>query len=690
MNNSISNFTYLVSFMLLSGCLIQSRNDPITVRGCGTQNGTAVAVTMRFVTPTNVGKNITLAATSRAVTNTHHSVTDAPNVRWSKRYKNYKYGNGGAAIQNWILNSSPLHGQLYEKLVPVTAGDTILDPDDLFYLPDEDFTGDDVLSFCVNDSSGQSNIAPVHLTVANPSNYPMPEGIPNPGFGINEQAPADPAGWLIGEVAGYYYIDSDSADCSDNHSYGYPDQPRCTIANQSTIAPGAKMVLAPSNTPYVLANSSWHQINFSGTTSNPSWLVGNDRGPVKPIIARHPVRAAIIPADGTALRISGGNLRISGIIFDAVGLDHRNGGVDNVVIRHSEIKNNPARGGGGTVVGLSTGGNNVLAFANYVHDNGIVEAAGLSVERDIHGFTGINQHGYWILDNRCDENAGDCVQLGNNNTSSDVYIGRLSSHSEGENCVDIKDFNRVVVSESDCWDLRTVQYGNSGGSAQSFYVNDEGIQQNYVYLLKNRSWDTNGVNFSAANIGGKVYFIGNTSFASPSGYGITFGTGAGAKHVYFNTFSSSSSGMFLYISGSAQGAYIVGNVVDGVDQYQTQIRAASSLINQLDYNFYTDINGTFASGGSMPMLHAGLEAFQAAQPFEENSLEVPNPSFEMAEIYNFRLKNNSVLRSQIPASVVRSLPGITDLENDLGGNLRMYRNIQLQNQDFDVGAEFQN
>ncbi|MEJ2622285.1 MAG: hypothetical protein P8163_19165 [Candidatus Thiodiazotropha sp.] len=90
-----------------------------------------------------------------------------------------------------------------------------------------------------------------------------------------------------------------------------------------------------------------------------------------------------------------------------------------------------------------------------------------------------------------------------------VYVGRLVAHSEGENCVDIKDSNRVVVSESDCWDLRRVAYGNSGGNAKNFYVNHEGVQQNIVYFLNNRSWDTGGANFAASKIGGHVHFIGN-------------------------------------------------------------------------------------------------------------------------------------------------------------------------------------
>jgi hypothetical protein len=39
----------------------------------------------------------------------------------------------------------------------------------------------------------------------------------------------------------------------------------------------------------------------------------------------------------------------------------------------------------------------------------------------------------------------------------------------------------------------------------------------------------------------------------------------------------------------------------------------SAVINTLDYNFYTDAMGGFASGGSTPKVHRGLTALQTAQ-----------------------------------------------------------------------------
>lgn len=632
-----------------------------TVDFCGAQTGTVVAIDFNYVTPTGVGKYITLSATSLLVEYNVHSSNDAPNINWSRRYKDYKYGDGGGAVDIWRLNSIPVNGTLYENTTALIAGAVIGDPDDLYYVPNTAYSGDDSFTYCATDSSGQSNIANVGITVASADQYPMPYGIPNPGFGIDETAPEDPPEWPEGELAGWYYIDSDSGSCSNSSNYGYPNVPRCSIpATGASVAAGGKMVLAPSVQPYQLRDSSWQLINFEGVPGNTSWLVGNDIGPTKPALTLHPDRALT----GTALRVTGGHLRISGLVFDGVVLNHRGGGVDEVVVRHSEFKNSPASGGGGLTVGLSTDGNGVLAFNVYAHDNGRVESIGLSVERDIHAFVGTNQTNFWILDSRCDENAGDCVQLTNNSSTENVYVGRLVAHSDGENCIDIKDFNGVVVSESDCWDIRRVIYGNGGGNSQNFYVNDEGVQQNYVYFLNNRSWDTGGTNYASSNVGGRVYFIGNVSFASPAASGFNSGGGTGSRHVYFNTFSGNEVGIFHHGSGSSSDRYMVGNIIDGASLHQVRLRSSTSLINMLDYNYYTDI-GDFANGGGSPTIYAGIAAFTAALGFEINGAEGISASFVDGPLYDFRITPASDANNKVPASVVTSLPLFADLLNDL-------------------------
>ncbi|MEJ2612713.1 MAG: hypothetical protein P8179_22310, partial [Candidatus Thiodiazotropha sp.] len=445
---------------------------------CGTQTSSSVtAIPFDFYVVKNKGRWITLSATSNDIE------WNNLNEGWPTRYKAFKYG-GGSAIREWKLDSLPTHGDLYEGTTKLSAGSTISDPDELYFVPELNFTGNDAFGYCVTDSSGRSSVAEVKLNTSNAASYPMPLGMPRPDFGINEEPPEDPVEWPSSEATGFYYIDSDASNCSDANTYGWPDQPRCTIETNATIEAGRKMVLARSALPYQLRSGlTWDQIYLNGTADNPAWLVGEDRLPDKPKITLGPGLSR------QELRLQGtGNYRITGIDFDGANPNNRGVG-DNVVIRYSRVQNFPSTGGGGTSVGLSSGdgpGTNVLAFHVNANDNGIVSST-LEEERDIHAFVGSNQHNFWMVDIMCSENAGDCVQLTNGNTTENVYVGRAIMHSMMENCTDFKDFHNFVVTESSCWDIRNVAYtSGSGGNAQNFYVNDEGVQQGYGYILNNR------------------------------------------------------------------------------------------------------------------------------------------------------------------------------------------------------------
>ncbi|MBT2988357.1 MAG: hypothetical protein KME65_05290 [Candidatus Thiodiazotropha sp. (ex Ctena orbiculata)] len=221
----------------------------------------------------------------------------------------------------------------------------------------------------------------------------------------------------------------------------------------------------------------------------------------------------------------------------------------------------------------------------------------------------------------------------------------------------------------------------------NFYVNDEGVQQNHVYFLNNRSWDTGGSNYAASNIGGSVYFIGNISFASPAADGLNFGNGNGSRYAYFNTLSGSEIGMYLYGSGSALDRYIAANIIDGATLYQARLRSATSVINTLDYNFYTDPVGEFASGGSTPTVHSGLSAFQNATGFSQNSAEGIDARFENAGIYDFRLSSGTALIDSVPESFLITQPVLSNLANDLGVTLRDIAGTNRpQGTDYEAGA----
>lgn len=627
----------------------------------GPTNSEVNAIPFDFHVVQNTGRWITFSATSPEIE------FNSLNEGWPIRYKAYKMG-GGAAISSWIIRETPANGTLYEGTSALSAGDTVTDPDELFYTPNPGFNGSDTLSYCVESNSGKSAPATVNLIVSSAESYPMPIGIPNPGFGIAELPPADPAGWPNTEVDGYYYIDSDHPDCTDSQEFGYPNQPRCSIESGSNIGAGRKMVLADSNEPYQLRNNSSHSISFQGSASQPAWLVGNERGPNKPHITLGGGR------DLQDFSITGtGNYRISGIDLDGPNLRNQ-GGASNVVVRYSRMRHYGSTNGGGTTVSVSgSDAENILFFHVNANDNGISSPT-LSEERDIHAFVGSRQKNWWLLDILCSENAGDCVQLTNNNTTENVYVGRATMHSMMENCIDFKDFNNFVVSESDCWDLRTVRYsGGSSGQAQNFYVNDEGTQQGYGYFLNNRSWDTGGQNFSASNVGGSVYFIGNIAFFSPEGAGLASGPQNGSRHYYFNTIVDAQVGMSITSNNGNPDRYVAGNYVHSATRYAVSLDVSSNGLDGFDYNAYGS-GLAFSWGGS--------------NRYDEHAITVNTAGFINLGNLDFRLRESSQLIDGFPANAIAiAAPGMLALQNDLGVmNMRDRYGNRKPLAGYDIGA----
>ena len=143
-----------------------------------------------------------------------------------------------------------------------------------------------------------------------------------------------------------------------------------------------------------------------------------------------------------------------------------------------------------------------------------------------------------------------------------------------------------------------------------------------------------------------------------------------------------------YGSGSAADRYIAANVIANASLYQTQLRSTTDIINVLNYNFYIDANGLFASGGSVPNEHDGLSAFQAALGFSTNSKANVNANFINEHSYDFRLSAESELIKQIPMDFINAQPFISDLENDLGIDslYDMDGKPRQQANDYDAGA----
>ncbi|MDH5512401.1 MAG: hypothetical protein OEY27_04220 [Gammaproteobacteria bacterium] len=90
-----------------------------------------------------------------------------------------------------------------------------------------------------------------------------PIGIPQPAFGINEQAPALPDPWNS-NISGFYFVQSGG----NNSGNGYPGNPRGTIP--STLAAGSVVILSGTYTE----KHGNNPINAAGTAAKPVYIRG--------------------------------------------------------------------------------------------------------------------------------------------------------------------------------------------------------------------------------------------------------------------------------------------------------------------------------------------------------------------------------------------------------------------------------
>jgi hypothetical protein len=317
--------------------------------------------------------------------------------------------------------------------------------------------------------------------------YDMPIGIPDAWIDPDITAPERPADWSS-EVAGYYYIDN-SVVCSDSNTYGWPANPRCTFPAVYEAGDYVEVHGGPYNW------TSTRYLTMNGTFANPIWFRG--------LVNDMPEIQMNLVVKGTYAYIE--NLNITNNNTISVR-PHNNVQTNNILIRGCTIT------GTGTDVGNSSG-IGTSGLSGYVtHDcmyyNNTLSYLGdseLSTENDFHGFTtGSYVNNIWILENETHHNGGDGVQLSHNGVDAHhIYIGKNHFHHEGENAVDIKKANNVIVSQNIAHDF--VKRNNSSGVAMVIHYDPDNI-----WILYNEVYNTEWAIQTTGST--NTWFIGNVMY----------------------------------------------------------------------------------------------------------------------------------------------------------------------------------
>ena len=411
--------------------------------------------------------------------------------------------------------------------------------------------------------------------------WTTPLGVPAPSFGVREAVPAVPNPWTR-ETPGFYYVDNTSGTASDSVAYGSPAVPRRTIP---TAIPAGSVVEVRGGPYTTSANIS---VGGNGTASAPIFY----RGVGKPRI--------VGLVNNRNIALIGAYVIIEGFVIEnlqVAPVGHHQ------AIRENDIRGMPpAPGGSAVYIGAHS---DIVVLRNLIHNNG---DPNYPTENDIHGvLVGSGAERAWILDNEMYGNGGDSVQInsGIGTMARLIYIARNRMHDEGENAVDIKTAEDVIVSQNRCWNFRPTTYAFSGSDGTALVLNDDnarsGRNNRIFFLFNDVSDSTVGIRtqWYAALIGNVLHRIANAGV-------LTFG--AHDVHIEHNTFHNVARAVERFGGDVGNKIIFINNLVFGRTTDDMKVSGNATTGSVVAASLFASPARISWSG----VMYTGLASFQAA------------------------------------------------------------------------------
>lgn len=350
--------------------------------------------------------------------------------------------------------------------------------------------------------------------------YEPPIGIPDPG-GINPKtgvsygweglhpidavAPNRPSNWGNGEVSGFYYINPDHAEATDNgNEYGNPSKPRVTLPR---VVPAGSYVEMAGN-----YGAGTMQVRYRCTLNAPCWIRGSAGN------AKANITGDIDVLDSSYVFIE--NIDFDGGVGNAISIK---GDTDHIVVRNTRIVNRAqpigylskyGRDGylNSSAIGIAPrAGAQPRKMSDIVIYNNEFDAVGaydvtaddpynLDGDPDFHAVvpslwgaqgTDYELKNVWILENTCARISGDCVQVNSGNWTESwkylhhVYIGKNVAKTARQVGFGVKQASDVVISQNKIFGQRTSSSGNGGGAIGFQY------EKHNLWILFNEMYGTN-------------------------------------------------------------------------------------------------------------------------------------------------------------------------------------------------------
>jgi hypothetical protein len=291
-----------------------------------------------------------------------------------------------------------------------------------------------------------------------------------------------------------HYVDPQSPNCTNtSNNYGSAAVPRCTMPATVFITAGAVVEV------HGTVSGSIPAMIYNGTAAAPIFVRG----------ANASTKGAF---STVGVRVRGHYLIYENLEFITGGLDIRPNdvteAVHHIAVRHSYIHagaNVYLTGLAGSLV------TQVVVYDNQIYTDNFDPNGGEFVEHDKHGVSfDAFAEDVWIVDNDIRGQSGDAVGNGHgaNWTIKRFYIGRNLLHGTGENGVDLKEVDGVVVSQNKMYHFTGLSSGDDGLAVVVHYGPNDSAKN--VWVIFNDISDAVSVGIQ---VGGsqvfETYFIGN-------------------------------------------------------------------------------------------------------------------------------------------------------------------------------------
>ena len=532
---------------------------------------------------------------------------------------------------------------------------------DYVYIPDSQFRGDDSFEFRVFDGVTWSRPGRVDVHV---DHWRPDFGVPEPAYGVRENAPALPSPWNQ-PVSGFYYVDRDAPGASDSgNQFGSPDAPRMTIPD---ILPAGSVVVLNGEYDHT-QNGLFFSLASQGTAEQPIFI-----------------RAADVdnrPQITKPWHISGAYLVIENLEFANGTDDQANPGdagrilifgpAHHVALRYNEMHGNVENGGISIFGFLGQWVTDVVLYRNYIHNNGN-RWGNIEDSFAVHGVSiGEDTARIWLTGNNIRYNGGDGLRISAGSTADvnrthHIYVSGNDFLSNRYSGVWLQHASDIVISDNRARYHRPrsteVEDIDSIGACMGYEYGPS-----RVWFLNNLLHDcefgiasqpdvfgvVSGPGEEIALLGNLIRTINNTGSNNPGVYrdgaAIRLSDHGPLKFIVNNTIYDTDAG---FLAPVAVSAYVIANnimhLIPEEHIYVEQpLTAGASFLHNTMFDSVSKLK--WGSGSS-----TRVQEFQAAFPGQCIGCFESNPRFEDAGSNNFRLTQGSRAIDSASAAVLGEL-----------------------------------